>query len=151
MDFRCYIQAFSTDISYFVPPCVGILRKFPRSPLGCSKSLKQSVSCSFPSASHPTSNWHKLSHLIVCFSVFLLYVVWKRGLPRKFHVLSCFVHVKSVPFNLLCVSDSRSKSRIFVNSTVNFYYGNLLSKLLNIILISGSDTHLCTHKRYSYI
>ena len=30
----------------------------------------------------PTSNWHKTSW-INCFSFFLLYVAWKRGLPRK--------------------------------------------------------------------
>ena len=31
----------------------------------------------------PKSNWHKISW-IVCFSVFMLYMAWKRGLPWKF-------------------------------------------------------------------
>ena len=58
---------------------------------------RQSVSCPSPSASLPASNWHKLSELIVCFSVFMLYFL------ETFHVLSCFVLLKSVLFNLLCV------------------------------------------------
>ena len=63
------------------------------------------VSCPFPSASHPASKWHKLSELVVWFSVFMRYVAWKRGLPRNLHVLSCFIRIKSVLFNLWCVLD----------------------------------------------
>ena len=48
------------------------------------------------------------SHLfsqIVCFSVFMLYVAWKRGLPRKFARFVLFRLIKKRPFNLLCVLD----------------------------------------------
>ena len=48
-------------------------------------------------------NWHKLSELTVC-----LYVVSsleKEDFLESLHVLSCFVQLKSVLFNLLCVLD----------------------------------------------
>ena len=40
---------------------------------------------------------------INCFSVFMLYAAWKRGLPRKIARFVLFCPIKSVPFNLLCV------------------------------------------------
>ena len=54
------------------------------------KKKSDKVSCLFPSASIPSSNWHKLSELIVflfcccCFSpVFTLYVAWKKRISSK--------------------------------------------------------------------
>ena len=58
--------------------------------------------CLFPSASlpHPTDiSW------IVCFSVSMLYIAWKRGLPRKFAHFVQFCLIKECSFNLLCVLD----------------------------------------------
>ena len=48
-----------------------------------------------------------LLHKLICFSVFLLYVASKRGLPRKFSRFVLFRPIKkrSFSFNLLCVLD----------------------------------------------
>ena len=45
---------------------------------------------------------HKLVQL---FSVVLLYVAWKRGLPRKFARFVLFRLINKRSFNLLCVLD----------------------------------------------
>ena len=50
------------------------------------------------------SNWHMIDW-IVCFSIFMLYVAWKRGLPRKLARFVLFRPVKKHSFNLLCVLD----------------------------------------------
>ena len=43
----------------------------------------------------------KLSELIVCFSVFMLYVAWKKeDYLENSHVLSCFVQLRRILFNL---------------------------------------------------
>ena len=52
----------------------------------------------------PASNWHKISW-INCFSVFMLYEAWKRGLPQKFAHFVLFRPIKKRSFNLLCVLD----------------------------------------------
>ena len=52
----------------------------------------------------PTSNWHKIKW-IVCFSDFLLYVAWKRGLPWKCARFVLFRLIKKRSFNLLCDLD----------------------------------------------
>ena len=57
----------------------------------------------FPSASLPASNWYKLSELIVCFSVFMLYVAWKRGLLRKCARFVPFCSIEKPSFkSLVC-------------------------------------------------
>ena len=58
-----------------------------------------SVSCS-----EAGSFCHKVSW-IVWFSVFLLYVAWKRRFPRKFARFVLFRPIKKRSFNLLCVLD----------------------------------------------
>ena len=60
----------------------------------------------FSSASLPASNWHKLSELIVCSSVFMLYLAWKRGLPRKFARLVLFGPIEKRPLYCLVCSGS---------------------------------------------
>ena len=52
---------------------------------------------------HPTDT--KYIELIVCFSVFLLYVASKRGLPRKFARFVLFCPIKKRCFNSWCVLD----------------------------------------------
>ena len=52
----------------------------------------------------PTSNWHKINW-ILCFSVFMFYIAWKRGLPRKLARFVLFRPIKKHSFNLLCVLD----------------------------------------------
>ena len=47
--------------------------------------------------------WHKLSEPIVCFSVWLS--LEKEDFFENLHVLSCFVRLKSILFNLLYVLD----------------------------------------------
>ena len=41
--------------------------------------------CPFPSASISASNSHKLSELVVCFSVVMLYIAWKKRTSQKIH------------------------------------------------------------------
>ena len=53
----------------------------------------------------PTYNWQKKVELIVCFSVLLLYLAWKRGLPRKCAHFVLFHPIKKRSFNLSCVLD----------------------------------------------
>ena len=43
--------------------------------------------------------------LIVCFSAFMLYVAWKKGLPREFACFVLFRPIKKRSFNLLRVLD----------------------------------------------
>ena len=60
----------------------------------------------FPSAIFPASNRHKQGELVACFSVFLLYLAWKkRDFLENLHVFSCFVQLKSVLFKLSSVLD----------------------------------------------
>ena len=65
--------------------------------------LRQSLSCPFSSArlAHPTDT--REVELTVCFSIFMLYVAWKRGLPRKFARFILIRPIKRRSFNLLCV------------------------------------------------
>ena len=62
----------------------------------------------FPSTSIPASNWYKLSELIVCFSFFYPVVrsLEKEDFLQNLHILSHFVQLKCVLFNLLCVLDA---------------------------------------------
>ena len=46
-----------------------------------------------------------VSFLIVCFSLFMLYVAWKRGLPQKFARFVLFYPINKRSFNFLCVLD----------------------------------------------
>ena len=41
--------------------------------------------------------------LIVCFSMFMLCIAWKRGLPQKFACFALFHPIKKRSFHLLCV------------------------------------------------
>ena len=68
----------------------------------------------------PTSNWHKVSW-IVCFSVFTLYVAWKRGLPQKYAHFVLFRLIKKRSFNLLCISDLFFRT-LAVNSVSDFFF-----------------------------
>ena len=51
----------------------------------------------------PTSNWHKISWNNCLFSVFMLYVAWKRGLPRKFTRFVLFCPINKSVFLISCV------------------------------------------------
>ena len=55
----------------------------------------------------PTSNWLKLSWIncLVFLGFFMLYVAWKRGLPRNFARFVLLCPIKKRSFNLLCVFD----------------------------------------------
>ena len=77
------------------------------------KGTRESVSCPFPSASLPASNWHKVSWInrlffcCICTHVYtyILYVAWKRRLPRKCARFVPFRPIQKRSFNLLCVLD----------------------------------------------
>ena len=59
------------------------------------KQLKVSFClCHFPSASIPAPNWHKLSELIVCFSV--VHRLEKEEFLKNSHILPRFVWLKSI-------------------------------------------------------
>ena len=64
-----------------------------------------SVSCPFPFASLPHPTDTRPVELIVCSSVFMLYVAWKRGFPQNFSCFVLFRSIKKHSFNLLCVLD----------------------------------------------
>ena len=54
------------------------------------KGHEESVLCRFPPASLP----HPVTQdKLICFSVFMLYIAWKRGLPQKF---ARFIQLKSI-------------------------------------------------------
>ena len=68
----------------------------------------------YASASIQASNWQKISELIDCFCV--VYSFEKDFLENS-RILSCFVQLKSVLFDLLCVFD---KIAIFIaNNLIN--------------------------------
>ena len=62
-----------------------------------------------PSASLRTSIWHKVTWINGCFfpSIFMLYVAWKRGPPRKCARFVLFRPIKKRSFNLLCVLEQK--------------------------------------------
>ena len=61
-----------------------------------------------PASPFPTDT--RWVELIVCFSIFMLYVAWKRGLPRKFARFVLLRLINKRSFNLLCVSDLLSST-----------------------------------------
>ena len=67
--------------------------------------LVPGFSCPFPFCQPPTPNWHKIIWIHFCFSVFILYIAWKRGLPLKCARFVLFRPIKKRSFNLLCVLD----------------------------------------------
>ena len=83
---------------------------------------RQSGLCPFPSASLPTSMWHKLSQLIVCFYVFMLYVAWnKEDFLEILHVLSLFCPIKKRSRkSLVCVCLFVFSRTLAVNSVSDF-------------------------------
>ena len=66
------------------------------------KTEKQTKWCPFPSNSLPASNWPRLSELIVCFCFSCCMELEEEDFIKNLHVLSCFVRLKSILFNLLC-------------------------------------------------
>ena len=117
----------------------------PQQMCGCRSCLETvdpfSVTVTFtndnPVAYHtvcqpPTSNWHKI-RLIHCFSVFLLYVAWKRGLPRKFARFVLFRPVKKRSFNPLRVLDLTTAP---TNNALDL--SGICSRLLNVMCINYS-------------
>ena len=64
--------------------------------------------------------------IVVCFSVFMLYVAWKRGLPRNLHVLSCFVQFKKRSFNLLYVLNVHLPIYLFLPALTIFWHSFLV-------------------------
>ena len=72
-------------------------------------------------ASFTASNWHMLVNCVFFFflSVFMLYLAWKRGLPRKCARFVVFFQLKSFRFNLLFVSDLSSFFRTLAVNCVS--------------------------------
>ena len=88
----------------------------------CSFHLQWSVSLVpffLPPASHIQLTQDKLNYL--CFSVFILYVAWKRRLPRNCARYVLFHPIKKRSFNLLCVLDLFFTT-LAVNSVPEFFF-----------------------------
>ena len=73
----------------------------------------ESISCPLPSASLPHLTDTRSVELIVCFSVFLVYVAWKRGLPRNSARFVLFRPIKSVLL-ISCVFWTYSRAGLVV-------------------------------------
>ena len=80
-----------------------------------------------PASEHLTDT--RYVELIVCIYVFLLYVAWKRGLPRKFARFVLFRPIKRRSFNLLCALD------LFSERWRSALFQMLLFLLLSMLLL----------------
>ena len=72
------------------------------------------------------SKWHKLSELIVCF--YVVRSLEKDNFLKNLHILSCFVQLKSVLFNLLRVLDLFSERR--QSTLFKIFFGFELEQVL---------------------
>ena len=84
--------------------------------------MNQSRALFLPPASEHLTDTRQVE-LIVCFfflSVFMLYVAWKRRLPRKFARFLLFRPIKKRSYNLLCVFGSFFRT-LAVNSVSDFF------------------------------
>ena len=100
----------------------------------------------------PTSNWHKISWInYLLFSVFLLYVTWKGGPPRKFARFVLFRPIKKRSFKLLCVLDlfsQRWQSTLFHTFCIPIVsFGSVLALWSSIFILKVCIIgiwHLCS-------
>ena len=68
---------------------------------------------------------------MVCFSVFMLYVSWKSGLPRKFARFALFRPVKKRSFNLLSVLDFFSSSECWQSTLFQNFFLSMNHKTVD--------------------
>ena len=76
-------------------------------------------------------NQDKISWINCCFSVFMLYVAWKRGLPWKFACFVLFRPIKKRSFHLMCVLDLFFRT-LAVNSISDFFPTHIVSKKITM-------------------
>ena len=78
-------------------------------------------------------NWHKI-RWIVCFSVFMLYVAWKRPLPQIFSRFVLFHPIKKCSFNLLCVLDLFSECWQSTWFQIFFFHSQIFEHVENVLV-----------------
>ena len=85
---------------------------------------------------------------INCFSVFMLYAAWKRGLPRKIARFVQFRPDKKRSFNLLCVLDLFSER--WQSALFQIFLYKIVSEC-SASTVTRADGHDLIHKRIFHI
>ena len=79
----------------------------------------------------PASHIQLTQDRLNCFSIFMLYIAWKRGLPQKFASFVLFHPIKKRSFNLLCVLELSSERRW--STLFHFFFSlSLLGQRCNV-------------------